>query len=32
MLSCTVGGRRNIDETPVFQNCTVLCCVWFWGL
>ena len=23
MLNCTVGGSRNIDETPVIQNCTV---------
>jgi len=27
-----VGGRRNFDETQVVQNCTVLCCVWFWGI
>ena len=26
-----MGGRRNTDRTPVVQNCTVLCCVWFLG-
>ena len=31
MLSCTVDGNAKFDETQVVQNCTVLCCVWFWG-